>query len=320
MIGVLTKDNFLKVSDIENAFPKILGRDEEWKIYNKFDQMYADKDEIEIIINASKIDNEKIKEFKNLKWIFSYFAGVDSYPLETLKDMGVILTNTSGVHSKSIAEQVFGVMIMFSRNLITAFRNQEKKIYDGSIDHDELTGKNLLIIGMGSIGKEIARKAKVFDMHVTGIRNHANKPLPDNFDEAYSTDELDEHLKNKDYIVSILPSTDKTNWLFDKNKFALMDKSAVFMNVGRGNLIVEEDFIEALETKKIKGGYLDVYPVEPVPEDSKLWDLDNLIMTPHNAGPTPLYFSRAIKIFEKNYKLYKNGDDMINVIDYDLKY
>lgn len=320
MIGIITNDSHLKSSDIEKTFPQILDKGEEWKIYKDLDASLADKDKIEILINTRKIDGEKIKEFKNLKWVFSYFAGIDTYPLKTLKDMGVILTNTSGVHAKSIAEQVFGAMIMFSRNLITAFRNQEKRIYDGSIPHSELTGKNLLVIGMGAIGKEIARKAKVFDMYVTGIRHSTNKSLPENFDQAYATDELDKHLKDKDYVVSILPSTDETRGLFNKSKFDLMDEDAIFINVGRGDLIVEEDFIEALESKAIGGAYLDVYPTEPVPEKSKLWDLENLLMTPHNAGPTPLYFDRAIKIFEKNYKLYKNGEDMINVIDYDLKY
>lgn len=320
MIGVLTKGNFLKVSDIEEAFPKILDKEDEWKIYSSFDDMYEDKEEIEIIFNASNIDGEKIKDFKNLKWVFSYSAGVETYPLESLKDMGVILTNTSGVHAKSIAEQVTGAMIMFSRNLITAFRNQEKNKYDWSINVDELSGKNILILGMGAIGKEIARKAKAFDMNVTGIRKHIDKDLPKNFDRAFATKDLDNHLKDQDYVVSILPSTKETRHLFDKNKFSLMDEDAIFMNVGRGDLIVEKDFVDALKSKTIKGAYLDVFPEEPVPKDSKLWELDNLLMTPHNAGPTPLYFSRAIKIFEKNLKLYKKDEDLINVIDYDLKY
>lgn len=320
MIGVITNDKFLKVSDIERTFPEILGDKDEWKIYPRLDAALEDKDDIEIILNASILDGEKIKEFKNLKWVFSYSAGVDAYPLDSLRGMGVILTNTSGVHSKSIAEQVFGAMIMFSRNLITAFRNQEKRVYDQSIPISELTGKKLLIIGMGAIGKEIARKAKAFDMEVIGIRNHVTKDLPQYFDKAFAASDLDKHLAGMDYIVSILPSTPETKHLFDKKKFDLMDEKTIFINVGRGDLIVEEDFIDALESRKIKGAYLDVFPVEPVPEDSRLWDLDNLIMTPHNAGPTPLYFSRSMEIFKKNYDLYKTGGKMINVINYDLKY
>ncbi len=319
MIAVITNDKFLKVDDIKEAFPHIVG-DEKWEVYPRLDAIKEEKDQVEIIFNGGLIDGEKIKEFKNLKWIFSYSAGVDTYPLDVLKDMGVVLTNTSGVHAKPIAEQVFGAMIMFSRNLIEAFRNQEKRIYDPWIDHSELSGKKLLILGMGAIGKEIARKAKAFDMDVTGVRNRANQELPQYFDRAYPTSELDKHLAGMDYIVSILPSTDQTNRLFGKEKFDLMDEKTIFINVGRGNLIVEEDFIEALESKKIRGAYLDVFPVEPVPEDSKLWDLDNLIMTPHNSGPTPLYFSRAIKIFEKNYKLFKNNEKLINTINYELKY
>ncbi|MDO5027120.1 MAG: D-2-hydroxyacid dehydrogenase [Tissierellia bacterium] len=320
MIGVITNDSFLKVADIERAFPEFVNDGEKWKIYPNLDAMLEDKDEIEIILNAGAIDGEKIKEFKNLKWFASYSAGVDMYPLGSFKEMGLILTNSSGVHGKNISEHVLGVMIMFSRNLIGSFRNQQKKVFDNTIPVSELTGKKLLIVGMGAIGKAIAQKAKAFDMEVIGIRNRVDKELPEYFDQAYSTKDLDKHLAGKDYIVSILPATKDTVELFDKSKFDLMDEKTIFMNVGRGNLIVEEDLIEALESKKIKGAFLDVFPVEPVPAESKLWEIENLFMTSHISGTTDMYFSRAIEIFKKNYKLYKNGEKMINVIDYNLTY
>lgn len=320
MIAVTTNDKFLKRKEIEEAFPQILKEGEEWKIYPDFESMVADKDKIEILFNTSPLDKEKIKEFRNLRWIFSYSAGVEHYPQKELQEMGVILTNTSGVHSKSISEQVLGAMIMFSRNLLAAMKNREKKIFDRNFPLRELTGENLLIVGTGAIGREIARRAKAFDMKVTGIRNHAGGDLPENFDAVYSADSLEEHLSGFQYIVCVVPSTEKTRGLFDRRKFSLMDPDTVFMNVGRGDLIVEEDMIEALEKKKIRGAYLDVFPTEPLPQDSKFWDLDNLLITPHNAGPTPHYFERAIKIFSENLSHFRKGEKMINQVNYQEKY
>lgn len=320
MIAITTNDDFLKVKDLEKTFPKIFGEDEEWKIYPDFESMLPDKEKIEILFNATLLDREKIKEFTRLRWIFSYSAGVEKYPQKELQEMGVILTNTSGVHSKSIAEQVLGAMIMFSRNLLTAMKNQEKKIFDVNIPVRELTGEKLLIVGTGAIGREIARKAKVFDMEVTGIRNHVTGEALENFEAIYATDSLEEHLSGFQYIVCAVPSTKKTHHLFDERKLSLMGPEAVLMNVGRGDLIVEEDLIEALKKKTIRGAYLDVFEKEPVPEDSPLWDLDNLLMTPHNAGPTPHYFERAMKIFMKNLSLYRKGQPLINQVNYQEKY
>ncbi|MDO5301987.1 MAG: D-2-hydroxyacid dehydrogenase [Tissierellia bacterium] len=316
---------FLKVADVEAAFPAIVGEGEEWKIYSSLNDMLPEKEKIEIILNAGLEGAglggaTVLGEFPNLRWVFNYFAGVDHYPMEMLREKGVILTNVSGVHGKNIAEQVTGAMIMFTRCYLTTMKNQQKKIYDRNLPLAELCGKKLLIVGAGAIGREIARKAKAFDMVVTGIRNRAVAEIPENFDEMYTTDVLDEHLADQDFIVSVLPSTEKTQGLFNGEKFKLMSPDAVFMNVGRGDLIVVEDLVEALNSGEIKGAYLDVFPEEPLPEDSPLWDLENLIITPHIAGTTPNYFPRAMEIFKENFSRYKNGKELMNVVDYNLKY
>ncbi len=317
MIAVLTNNSFLNINRIKEYFSSNIDKD--WEIYQDFDAMLQDKDKIDVIFNSMKLDANKITEFKKLKWVFSYSAGVDNYPLEALDKMGVTLTNVRGVHGKSISEQVLGVMIMFSRNLFQALKNQQSKKFK-KYHIEELYTKNLLIVGMGAVGKELARRAKAFDMHITGIRNHADKGLEENFDEVYSTDSLDEHLKGQDYIVSILPSTDKTRDLYNYEKFSLMDNNAVFINVGRGDAVVEEDLIKALEEGIIKGAYTDVSKEEPIPEDSKLWQAPNLFITPHIAGPTPYYFDRAIKIFKENLDHYEKGEELINKINYKDKY
>ncbi|NLM05445.1 MAG: D-2-hydroxyacid dehydrogenase [Tissierellia bacterium] len=320
MIGIIADGNFLKREDAEREFPKVLEGKEEWEIYESFDSMLEDRDKIEIMFSTVAIDGDKIKGFKNLKWIFSYSAGVDIYPLQTLKEMGVFLTNTSGVHAKNISEQVIGAMIAFSRNFIESMKNKRKKKYDKSIRLGELVGQKLLIVGTGAIGKEIARKADFFEMEVDGVRSKKSDDKIEHFNKVFSIDEIDNILGDYQYIVSVLPSTEKTKNLFDKKKFNLMNKDAVFMNVGRGDLVVEADLIDALENHKIRGAYLDVYNVEPLEESSKLWDLDNILMTPHNAGITPHYLKRSLEIFDHNLRNFREGKDLINIIDYKLGY
>lgn len=317
MIAVTTNDVFLKVDEVEQALRELDGVGP-WKIYPNFEAMLPDKDDIEIILNTAWLD-ARIAEFKKLRWVFSYSAGVECYPQEQLAKMGVILTNTSGVHAKSIAEQVLGAMIMFSRNLIAAFKNQTEKVYDGRIPTGELSGQYLLIVGAGAIGREIARKAKAFDMNVTGIRNHAGD-RPEYFDNMYTMEPLDSLLPQAHYVVCVLPSTEATRHLFDATKLSLMHPDAVFMNVGRGDLVVEEDLVDVLRARSIRGAYLDVFEHEPVPQDSPLWELDNILMTPHNAGPTPHYFERAFAIFAENLRRLRRGEALLNRIDYALTY
>lgn len=320
MIGIIADGKFLNREDAEREFPKVLDGKEDWKIYDSFQSMYEDKEKIEIIFSTVAIDGEKIKDFKNLKWIFSYSAGVDIYPLQTLKEMGVVLTNTSGVHAKNISEQVMGAMIAFSRNFIESMKNKRKRKFDKGIRLGELVGERLLIIGTGAIGKEIARKAEFFEMEVDGVRSKKSNEKIEHFNKIYSIDEIENILGDYNYIVSILPSTEKTKNFFDKKKFSLMDKDAVFMNVGRGDLVVEPDLIDALESHKIRGAYLDVYNKEPLDESSKLWDFDNILMTPHNAGITPHYLKRSLEIFMRNLKNFRENKEMVNVIDYNLGY
>ena len=322
MIAVTDSGGFVKIDadQIDQAMRREFGDTETWKVYSDFDSMLPDKENIEIILNNAPLNPAKLDQFQNLRWVFSYSAGIDRYPLRELSKMGVVLTNTSGVQAKPIAEQVFGAMIMFSRNLITAFQNQAARAWDQTIPVSELADQNLLVVGAGAIGREIARKAKAFDMHVTGIRNHLTDELPTHFDAMFTMNSLESLIPQAHYVVSVLPSTEATRGLFDISKFELMNPEAVFINVGRGDLTVEGDLICALREKTIKGAYLDVFTTEPVPKDSPLWDLDNLLMTPHNSGPSQHYFKRAFAIFVQNLRRYRRGEPLVNQINYELKY
>lgn len=316
MIAVITGKGWLSK---ETAEKHLQGIKDQVFYASSYQDMMEHKEEIDIIISTNRVDSDVIAKLPNLKWIFSYSAGVENYPFELLKEKGVRLTNTSGIHKTNIAEQVLGSMIMFSRNLLQAMTNKAESKWE-SYYIDELTGRELLIIGAGQIGKEIARKAKAFDMKVYGVRFSDSQEIPKNFDAMASIDDLMSVLPGKDYVCLVVPSTNQTLGMMGKDQFKAMDESAVFINVGRGNTVVEEELVKALQTEEIKGAMLDVFEKEPLPKESPLWKMPNVIITPHNAGPTPHYAKRAFEMFRNNLARFHQGEDLANQVDLDREY
>lgn len=316
MITLVTAPGWLKQ---ESAEKHLQGLKEPVRFVKSYEEMLAFKDDIDVIFSTGAVDPEVIAQLPNLKWIFSYSAGVDGYPMDLLKDKGVVLTNTSGLHKTNIAEQVLGGMIMFSRNLLQAMANKAEKKWE-NYRLDELIGRDLLIIGAGRIGAEIARKAKAFDMNVYGVRFRESDEVPKNFDAMASIGDLMEVLPGKDYVCLVVPSTESTQGMMGADQFRAMDETAVFINVGRGSTVRQDELIQALQAGEIKGAMLDVFEAEPLPSESPLWEMPNVIITPHNAGPTPHYARRAFDMFRNNLARFRQGEELANQIDLDLKY
>jgi len=275
--------------------------------------------EVIITLSLSNIDFEKAK---NLKWVHVTSAGVDRIPEPMLKS-DILITNSSGVHSIPIAEHVLAFMLMFERQIHKSFRTQitEKKwVRDYKIlSVSELHGKTIGIIGLGEIGKKIGELTKAFDMKVFAVvRNLREKD--DNVDELYPPDGLDKVLQNSDYVVCCLPLTKETYHLFDYQKFKKMKPSAYFINIGRGKIVNEQDLIRALKENVIAGAGLDVFEEEPLPSDSELWNLENVIITPHYSGWTPYYMDRVIDIFCENLEAFLKNQEMPNLIDKERGY
>lgn len=259
-----------------------------------------------------------VDKASNLKWIHLLSAGADTLPFEKLKEMKVLVTNSRDVHKYQISQQVIGYMLMFERSLNTFLRNQIKKVWDRSVRVSELTGKTALIIGVGSIGEEIARLLKEFGMKVYGIRNSGKPSLY--VEKMYTSIEDCDILPLADYVISILPLTKDTYHLIGENVFNRMKNSSYFINVGRGKVVDERALINALKNKVIKGAALDVFEEEPLREDSPLWDMENVIITPHIAGVTPLYMQRAMEILRENLDAYKEGRTLRNIVNLDKGY
>lgn len=249
----------------------------------------------------------------NIKWLFSLSVGVDKFPFDRLISKGTIVSNIRGVLNSNIAEQVIGVMISFSRNLKKSFINQQNKYWQKPLDVNELIGKTFCIIGAGSIGSTIAKRAKAFEMNVIGV-DMFPRDLP-GFDKIVGMQYLHDVLKTADYCIVMTPLTKETYNLIGEKEFDSMKDSCIFMNFSRGDVVNERALITALKQNKIAGAGLDVFNIEPLPEENPLWEMDNVIITPHCAGDSPLVLERAMSLFADSLILYRKCEKIPNVID-----
>ncbi len=274
----------------------------------------------EIIVSSPVGWDFNLTTAKELKWIHSMSAGVTNL-VKLLKNSQVILTNSSGVHPIPIAEHVFGLMLMFSRRFNIAYRAQlQQKTWmrDHSLLNPvEITGQTLGIVGYGHIGAYVAKLAKGFDMTVIALENRSE--IKDkNVDKV--TKNLSEVLEASDFVINCLPETAETLGYFNKESFAQMKSSAYFINIGRGKTVVENDLTSALKNKTIAGAGLDVFESEPLPDESPLWNLDNVIISPHYSGWTPKYADRVMDIFCENLNAYIKNEPMPNLVDKEKGY
>ena len=277
--------------------------------------------EAEILITwGAPVNNGLFNEIDdfNFKWLFSLSVGVDKMPFDRLIAKGTTVSNIKGVLNSNIAEQVLGVMISFSRNLKKSLINQKNKYWQKPLEVNELIGKTLCIIGTGSIGSDIAKRAKAFDMNIVGI-DLFPREVP-NFDKVYPMDSLHHVLSTADYCITMTPLTKETYHLIGEKEFNAMKDSCIFMNFSRGDVVDEKSLISALKNNKIAGAGLDVFHTEPLNEENPLWDMENVIITPHCAGDSPLVLERAMKLFADSLILYRNGQQIPNIVDLNRGY
>jgi phosphoglycerate dehydrogenase-like enzyme len=275
----------------------------------------------EIIAGWKKgMDDYCLTPESKLKWLQTWSAGVNSLPLKALKEKDIILTSANGVHAYPISETIFALMLGLTRKIHTYVRNQLENKWHHAGMKLEIHEKTVGIIGVGAIGKATAKIAKAFGMKVLGIRHSG---VPEEFvDAMYPPDQLDNVLPYCDYVVVTLPLTEQTYHLFGSQQFKQMKTTAFFINIGRGEIVVEEELIQALEDGTIAGAGLDVFEKEPLHADSPLWNMENVIITPHTSGSTEFYDQRVIEnIFIPNLKNYiLDVQPSINLVDYSKGY
>lgn len=265
----------------------------------------------EIIISPKYgiFDFLDLSHAKRLKWIHITSTGIDSI-IPLFKNKNILLTNSSGTCSIPIVEHVFSYLLMFAREFNKSYLNQKKKIWN-TIVPNELYGKTIGIIGYGNVGKRITSIAKAFDMKI-----YASSYIKKN-KSSYIVFEknITKILSKSDYVINCLPLTDKTIGYFSYKKFEKMKNSACFINIGHGKTVNQKDLILALKNQIISHAGLDVFDSEPLSSDSKLWSMNNVILTPHNAGRSPEYTNRMVDIFCKNLRMYLSNKKLPNRVN-----
>ena len=253
-----------------------------------------------------------------LKWLQSTSAGIGQFVKRTnLDKTGITFCTTSGVHARALADFCTMAMLMFVKGYFLMARDKAAK-YWARTCADELTGKTLVIVGLGKIGREIARQAKCFDMRVIGTARSAT--AAPNVDQIYAPSQLRELLPQADFLVLIAPHTPETDALLGAREIALIKPGAVLINIARGALVDEDAMIEALRSGRLAGAALDVFRSEPLPAESPLWEMPNVIISPHSASTVRRENERITDLFCDNLRRWLAGQPLRNVLNTELMY
>lgn len=261
-----------------------------------------------------KMPVEYCKKSKKLKMIYSFSAGVDALLNSEISKLPIQLTNAKGVMARTMAVTTMGYIISFLRHFPEMHYAQQRHEWSHKFDGPpmEPEGKTLVIVGAGAIGSEVARLASFMGMKVIGVkRKVCNLP---NYDVIYPNSEMKKAMSQGDFVLLLTPLSDETYHLIDMDKLSAMKRGAYFINISRGKVVDEADLITALQTGIIKGAALDCFETEPLPEDSPLWDMKNVIITPHFSAPSEKFMDRAVDVFCENIKRFQNGDELINQV------
>ena len=247
-----------------------------------------------------------------VRWVHNLAAGVDTILSRELVESAVPLTNSRGIFRRALGEWTVAAMLFFAYDLRRTLRSQASGKWD-RFEHEQLHGQTLGIIGYGEIGRSVAEHAKPFGMRILALRrNRASDALAE---AVYTPGQIDEMMEQCDYIAVTAPLTPETRGMVGAHQIALMKRSAVIINVGRGPVIDEAALIAALESNRIRGAALDVFNVEPLPAAHPFYRLENVLMSAHGADNLPDSRERAVEFFVENFQRFVNHEALQNVVD-----
>jgi phosphoglycerate dehydrogenase-like enzyme len=269
---------------------------------------------------SASIDRRAFASLPRLRWVQSSAAGVGSMMGPDLAASPVVVTSARGVRARAIAEHVFGVTLALGRQLHTAIRRQTEHRW--ALDELEtsgasrtLQGRTMGIVGLGSIGTEVARLAGAFGLRVVATRRRTAGPKPEGISAVYAPSGLHELLNASDVVVLSAPPTLETRNLLDEAAVRAMKPGAFLVNVGRGKLIDDAAVIAGLREGRIGGAALDVFTKEPLEPESPYWDLPTVIVTPHSSGTMEDYWTPLVALFAENLRRFEAGQPLLNVVD-----
>ncbi|GAB3584828.1 D-2-hydroxyacid dehydrogenase [Amycolatopsis endophytica] len=253
-----------------------------------------------------------------LRWLHIASAGVDPVMFPGMRDSDVVLTNSRGVFDDSIAEYVLGVILTFAKDLHGSLDLQRESRWQHR-ESERIAGREVLVVGTGPIGRAIARMLTAVGMTVSGAGRRARENDPD-FGTVHASAVLTDHLPAYDYVVAVAPLTGQTKGMFDSAAFAAMKRTARFVNVGRGELVVTADLVGALRAGELAGAALDVFDTEPLPPESPLWTMKNVLVSPHMSGDFTGWRDTLVEVFADNWSRWQTGAPLRNVVDKELGY
>jgi D-2-hydroxyacid dehydrogenase (NADP+) len=276
------------------------------------DELVRRLPEADVLVVSGLWKNELAGLASKLQFIQSISAGTDQYDKDMLRQRGIRLASAAGVNAQAVAEHAMALMLALARRLPEARDNQNARRWRGMIGEigareDQLTGKTLLIVGMGRIGARLARLAKAFEMRVIATKRDPSTGAND-ADAVYANDRLHALLREADVVALTCPLTPETENLIDAAALAAMKPTAHLINVARGRVIDERALVEALQQRRIAAAGLDVTHDEPLPESSPLWALPQVLITPHSAGETQRYEDAVIDILLDNLERLWRGE------------
>lgn len=280
--------------------------------YEKVEDHLSDA---EIVVTWS-LRPEQFAVARKLRWIHSPAAAVHQLMFPELVSSDVLITNARDVHAPVVAEHVIALIFALAKKVPQAVRLQDKHIWGkDKLKPSELGGAVLGLVGLGSIGREVTKRASGLGMRVIAVRKSADKPNIEGVERVFPTSELDRMVAEADYVVIAAPRTRETEKLFDTQRIARLKPGAFLINVSRGALVDEAVLAEALRNKKLAGAALDVFAEEPLPPESPLWDLQNLLLTPHTAAVTDKLWQRHYALVHENLRRFLSGQPLLGLVD-----
>lgn len=254
-----------------------------------------------IICNGLFLHND-LDKFPNLKFIQLTSAGLDRVFVDKINEKGIKLCNARGVYSTPMAEWALTGVLTLYKHTNTFYNNQQNHKWVKDREIKELSGTTICVVGCGSVGTECAKLFKAFNTHIVAV--DVVKPTCDLFDEYYNIKNVSEAVKNADVVILTLPLTNETKNMFNKEIFSQFKSDAILVNIARGAIVNENDLVNALENETIGGAVLDVFNTEPLSEESKLWNMKNVVITPHNSYASPKNRERLFELVYNNLITY----------------
>lgn len=285
-----------------------------------YDHIEDDLRDADVVVSWS-LRPEQFRAARKLRWIHSPAAAVHALMIPEIVAADVAVTNARGVHGPVVAEHAMALVLALAKRLPSAFRYQQEctwaqeQLWRESPPPREITGATLGLVGLGSIGLETARRAAALGMEVVAVREHADRPRGSSVAQVFSPERLSDLLAVSDYVVLAAPLTPATRALINRERLRQMKPEACLVNVGRGALIDEMALVDALRAHRIGGAALDVFEKEPLPPESPLWKMENVLITPHTAALTDKLWERHYALISENLRRFLQGQPLLSVVD-----